>query len=464
MRLRKVLRLAVLMVMSCLLISVALAQFDREPFGVRISLGEKDGEAAELSVEFTMLDEHFLYEEMVGFEAQAPAELEVLEKPESKIKPDPLTGDNVAVYDHPVTFRYTVKSLGDEALKLTVKYQGCNPTVCFPPQTLQAELEPGTMDEFGLAQDTSEPLVTENFFQDNRFSPPAKTTTASQPADVSGWQALAGKYREAGRQVGFMNAEDFSRFLEDSVTGGAGPTLTERLSAAGIWATIGITLIGGLLLNLTPCILPMIPINLAIIGAGNKSGHRGRGFLLGLLYGGGIAIAYGSLGLLAALAGTQFGTLNASPSFNFAIAIVFIILGLAMFEVVTIDLSRFRPGSKGHPQERAGAAHYIAVFFMGCIAALLAGACVAPVVIAVLIRAADLVADGHYYGVLLPFLLGVGMALPWPFAGAGIASLPKPGKWMKVIRWIFGAFILAMALYYANLGFQLVDNMSRLEG
>ncbi|MFW6286355.1 MAG: protein-disulfide reductase DsbD family protein [Candidatus Sumerlaeota bacterium] len=463
MRFGKRLRITAYALMSFLLVSVASAQFDQEPFGVTVSLGEKDGESADLSIEFTMLDDHFLYEEMIGFEAAAPAELEVLEKPESKIKPDPLTGDDVAIFDHPVTFRCSVKNIGGEALKLTVKYQGCNPAVCFPPRTLEVELEPGKMAKFGLSKDDERPLVTDNFFQDNRFSVPTKTTTTEQ-VEYSGWQMLVAQYREAGREVGFMDPDDFSRFLEESVQGGAEPTLTERLAAAGIWATITIILVGGLLLNLTPCILPMIPINLAIIGAGNKSGHRGRGFLLGLLYGTGIAIAYGSLGLLAALAGTQFGTLNASPWFNFGIAIVFIVLGLAMFEVVTIDLSRFRPGSKGHPQERAGAAHYIAVFFMGCIAALLAGACVAPVVIAVVIRSADLVADGRYYGILLPFLLGVGMALPWPFAGAGIASLPKPGKWMKVIRWIFGAFIIAMALYYANLGFKLVGDMSRLEG
>jgi thiol:disulfide interchange protein len=86
---------------------------------------------------------------------------------------------------------------------------------------------------------------------------------------------------------------------------------------------------------------------------------------------------------------------------------------------------------------------------MGAIAALLAGACVAPVLIQVLLFATDLYASGTNIALALPFLLGIGMALPWPIAGAGIAALPKPGMWMVRVKQAFGVIILAMAAYYA---------------
>jgi thiol:disulfide interchange protein len=87
-------------------------------------------------------------------------------------------------------------------------------------------------------------------------------------------------------------------------------------------------------------------------------------------------------------------------------------------------------------------------FAMGAIAALLAGACVAPVVIQVVLFASNLYANGTTIALALPFLLGLGMALPWPIAGAGLAALPKPGRWMVRVKQGFGVVILATALYY----------------
>src|SRR4030095_4430190 len=107
--------------------------------------------------------------------------------------------------------------------------------------------------------------------------------------------------------------------------------------------------IGGLALNLTPCVLPMIPINLAIIGAGAQASSRGRGFWLGLAYGGAMAVVYGVLGLIVILTAGTFGTINSSAWFNLGIAVLFVVLGLAMFDVLLIDFSQysshFRAGS-----------------------------------------------------------------------------------------------------------------------
>jgi thiol:disulfide interchange protein len=223
------------------------------------------------------------------------------------------------------------------------------------------------------------------------------------------------------------------------------------LEKKGLWLVILLILIGGIALNLTPCVLPMGPITVAIIGAGAQAGSGKRGMLVGGIYGLAMALTYGLLGVFVVLTGTRFGVINASPLFNVIIAAIFVLMALAMFDIIQVDFTRFRK-TGGLPSERG---RIFAVFFMGIIASLLAGACVAPVVISVVIYAGTLYAGGNPVGLLLPFLLGIGMALPWPFAGAGLSFLPKPGKWMVWIKYVFGVFILGMAFYYGYLGVSL---------
>jgi thiol:disulfide interchange protein len=168
-----------------------------------------------------------------------------------------------------------------------------------------------------------------------------------------------------------------------------------------------------------------------------------------------MALVYGVLGLVVILTAGTFGTINASPWFNLAIAAIFVALALAMFDVFEIDLSRFS-GSLGTDPSKRGS---IAVaFFMGAVAALLAGACVAPVVIQVVVFSSDMYARGTVAALALPFLLGVGMAVPWPLAGAGLTALPKPGAWMVRVKQAFGVIILATAAYYGYLAYGLFSD------
>jgi thioredoxin:protein disulfide reductase len=120
--------------------------------------------------------------------------------------------------------------------------------------------------------------------------------------------------------------------------------------------------------------------------------------------------------------------------------------------VLSLDFSRFRGLSVADGSKRGG---WVATFALGAVAALLAGACVAPVLISVLLLSADLYTRGNGAGLLLPFLLGIGMALPWPFAGGGLSFLPKPGKWMEKVKMALGVLILAFAAWYGYLGYSL---------
>ncbi|MEI8121768.1 MAG: cytochrome c biogenesis protein CcdA, partial [bacterium] len=291
-------------------------------------------------------------------------------------------------------------------------------------------------------------------------------------SDQSGWEMTGQSHHVGARASGYLSAPDFLSFL-DRAEGRvkAGETSTGSvvhrikagfllfsdnppvfLEAHGVWWTLLLILLGGLLLNLTPCVLPMIPINLAILGVGSQSRSKGRGIVLGSAYGVGIAFVYGVLGLVVVLTGAQFGTLNSFPWFNALIGFLFVVLALAMFDVWVIDFTRFQSNAVDQPERKRGG--IVTAVVMGGVSALLAGACVAPVVIAVLLLSGTLFGQGAVIGLILPFVLGVGMALPWPLAGAGLTVLPKPGIWMRWIKVGFGVFILLFAFYYFSLAYR----------
>jgi len=131
------------------------------------------------------------------------------------------------------------------------------------------------------------------------------------------------------------------------------------------------------------------------------------------------------------------------------------VLSLAMFDLLVIDFSSL--GSRFRVSEQ-GRGTLVVAFSMGAIAALLAGACVAPVVVQVVLLSSNMYAAGTTAALALPFVLGVGMAVPWPLAGAGISALPRPGAWMVAVKQVFGVVILGTALYYGYESYLLFSN------
>lgn len=250
-------------------------------------------------------------------------------------------------------------------------------------------------------------------------------------AGADGKEQTAGKTRLAH---GYMDVDEFVAFLENE-------NKSSFFDGKAWWLVIILILLGGLAMNLTPCVLPMIPINLMIIG---RSASRGA------FYGAGIAVAYGVLGILAAFGGMAFGVIQGSPWFNAAIALLFLVLALSMLGVFFIDFSKKR---NNFASMRESMWPWLFAFFMGVVSAILAGACVAPILITVLLLTADLFSKGVYFALALPFVMGVGMALPWPFAGAGLQVLPKPGAWMTKVNKIFGVLVLGFSAYYAYLAY-----------
>jgi thiol:disulfide interchange protein len=330
-----------------------------------------------------------------------------------------------------------------------LRYQACDDKVCYPPQTGEVRWTLTVVAPTARTTATR-PDVFDRIAFGTGAAPSAGATTPVRTAPSAGGDGIDQlKNFTLVSSTGYSDVEEFQTFLKNAA---AGVKEQGLFDGRGPLAIVLLIFLGGLALNLTPCVLPMIPINLAIIGAGAKAGSRARGFLLGGVYGAAMAVVYGVLGVIVITTASTFGTINASPWFNLSIALVFVVLALAMFDVFTIDFSRFG-GSVGGSSSGKGSVAL--AFGMGAIAALLAGACVAPVVIQVILFSSDLYAQGTLVALALPFLLGVGMAVPWPLAGAGLTALPKPGPWMVRVKQAFGVFILATATYYGYLAYGL---------
>lgn len=233
--------------------------------------------------------------------------------------------------------------------------------------------------------------------------------------------------------VGYMKAPQMVAFLRDEPA-------AKELADHALWMILLLVLAGGLAANLTPCVLPLVPVNLSLVG---------KGAVRGAAYGLGITCAYGCLGLAAAFGGLAFGTIQSSPWFSLLAACVFVFLGLAVAEVFTIDFSRFRPRSKrASGQSKDAAPSLWKPFALGAWSAVLAGACVEPILIATLVLTAEWFAAGRTWSVVLPFVLGAGMGLPWPFAAAGMKVLPRPGAWMRWVNRVFAVVMFGMAAWY----------------
>ncbi len=429
--LRKVIFLA-----AVLFPGYALAQGDIDKeFEVSGRLSKGTNETKQIEVCIAIPEKHYIYSDSVHVEMEN-SELTELSVPKPVEKHDPHMGKTLGIYTQDVEFVYAVSGSASPPLNLKVKYQGCSDTICFMPASESLTLGQTRTDKH---EETAKEVKSE--------------------PDQADWKVIVENFAVGGRTTGYMPPDEFTGFLLSALKQEPAGRLDLRrvVEQKGWLIASALILLGGLALNLTPCVLPMIPINLAIIGAGSQAASRGRGWALGGLFGAGMAVAYGVLGALVVLTGARFGTLNSSPWFNAVIAALFVVLALGMFGVFNIDLSRFQPKTRVGEEKKGSLP---VAFVIGAVMALLAGACVAPVVISALLFATELYAEGKSYALILPFLLGVGMALPWPFAGAGFSFLPKPGKWMNYVKYSFGIIILGFALYYGILSAKLFMNRS----
>ncbi|RMG71140.1 MAG: thiol:disulfide interchange protein, partial [Nitrospirae bacterium] len=160
-----------------------------------------------------------------------------------------------------------------------------------------------------------------------------------------------------------------------SVTSGG--DISALIASRGMFITLVLIFLGGLALNLTPCVYPLIPITISYFG-GMK--HRGRGFVNALFYVLGIAVMYSTLGTAAALSGSMLGTQLTSPVVSIAISAIMVVLALSMFGLYEIRVPSFLMRAAGG-EARSGVA---GSFLMGITMGIVAAPCIGPFVLGLL--------------------------------------------------------------------------------
>ena len=199
----------------------------------------------------------------------------------------------------------------------------------------------------------------------------------------------------------------------------------------------------GLLMSLTPCIYPMIPITAGILQAQGSS-SIGRSFLLAFIYTLGTSTTFATFGLVAALTGQLFGQLLVNPIFMLIIISILVYLGLSMFGLYDMYVPKFMEQTNYHQKKGS----LFSVFIFGAISGSIASPCLSPGLALLLSIVATL--GNNLLGFLMLFIFGLGLSMPLLIVGTfsnSINMIPQNGPWMVEIKKLFGFMLLAMCVY-----------------
>jgi cytochrome c-type biogenesis protein len=204
--------------------------------------------------------------------------------------------------------------------------------------------------------------------------------------------------------------------------------------------------VAGLATSFTPCVYPMIPITAGILGGGGTERRsRGRTLSLTLVYVLGVALVYSSLGLIAGLSGTLFGTVSSSPWALFLMGNLLLVFGLALLDVFTVAA----PARVAAWAGRISGNSLAGVFALGATSGLVAAPCGAPAFAAVLTFVST--TGSAALGFLYLFVFSVGLTALLVIVGVssgGLAALPRSGRWTSAIKRFGGVVLIVMAEYY----------------
>jgi len=211
---------------------------------------------------------------------------------------------------------------------------------------------------------------------------------------------------------------------------------------AMLWTLLGV-FAGGIALNLTPCIYPLIPITVSYFGGQSTQGQR-RLVIHGACYIGGLAITNSALGVIAALTGGLLGSLLQHPIVLALVAAVLIFFASSLFGFWEIRLP--------HSLTQAASKTYTGYFgslFMGMTLGIVASACIGPFIFGLLTWVATI--GNIWIAFLIFFTLSLGLGLPLFFLAlfsGQLSKLPRSGEWMLWVKKIFGWILVGMAAYF----------------
>ena len=361
----------------------------------------------DLSVQFTPAPGYYLYRDRIKVVGTSGAPMGSVAFPQAESKQDPSFG-RVWVYHHPFAVDVSLPAAPPHEVAIT--YQGCaDQGICYPPTT----------QNFVLASATG------------RYQPVSGNALLPSAPDASS-----------------ANPNEFLGFLK-----GARPLLV-LVSFFGF----------GLLLALTPCLFPMIPILSGIIAGQGSDITKRRAFGLSLTYVLGMALTYALAGILAGLSGTLLSNALQTPPVQIGTALLFVVLALSMFDVYQLQLPPALQNGLNTLSSRLPGGRYLGVGLMGVLSALVMGPCVAAPLAGGLLYIAQ-THDVALGGAAL-FILALGMGMPLLVIGTSAgALLPRAGRWMVWVKRFFGLLLLGVALWMVTplLGSRIAANGPHFE-
>ncbi len=234
---------------------------------------------------------------------------------------------------------------------------------------------------------------------------------------------------------------------------GNSKAIVHALQSKGVFFILALFFIVGLLLSLTPCILPMVPILSSIIlqQAGKNQGEISKmhSFMLSLIYVLAMSLMYAVIGVVAGLMHFDLQANANNPLVIIPIALIFIALAFSLFGYFELALPSSLQSKLNNLSNKAQGKGYFSTAVMGAISALVVGACTAPVISGAIIFIST--TGNALLGGLALFVMGLGAGAPLLLVGLGAKNLlPKPGGWMERVSQFFGFLMLIMALYVAR--------------
>lgn len=371
---------------------------EEEPFHIEFSptkVEVRQAEGFDLNVLIKVAPHHFLYKDKTRLESEpingfvfGPVVL-----PEAEIKYDKFLDTKVAIFKERVAITSSVSVSnnvvpGSYDIKSIVYYQGCSEDTCFLPQKKEFTIHVSVLPQGSLISRGNEP----------------------------------------GPDI-----------IE---TAGA---FAETIKKRGIFGALILSFLAGIGLSFTPCIYPMIPITVAIIG-GQEARTPLKGFYLSLFYVLGIAIVYSGLGVAAASTGSLFGSAVNNPWVIGFVVAVFVTLALSMFGAYELRLPTTIAERFGGSKKSSGIP---GVFLMGLVSGTIVSPCVGPVLVSLLVYISGTGNKVLGFWLLFTFAWGMGLLLIAIGTFSGILNaLPRSGIWMVLIKKMFGILMLGAALYY----------------
>lgn len=308
--------------------------------------------------------------------------------------------DKLSVFSGKLNFQVPLKAAANFAPKpgdvmtVTIDYQGCNSNECLRPASVS----------------TTVPLATVM---------PAAAIDAASGAAGSGLASFGSS---------------------DTSTGAIDRIFLHHGWILGFLAVF----LGGLALNLTPCVYPLIGVTIAYFG--NQGGGPRRVLILAIIFVLGIALMFSSVGVAVALSGGLFGAAMQNPVVLIALASMLLLLAASSFGLFVLQAPNWM-------LQRAGTARpgYAGALLMGLGMGVVAAPCIGPVVLGLLLMVER--SGSAIFGFALFFTLAVGLGVPYiglALAAGSIRRLPRSGEWLEWVEQFFGFVLIGLALYFLD--------------